>query len=53
MSNFVALIVEDDVIQRESLAELLRSEGLDVVECATGQPPNWYWFQPAPNSGLW
>src|SRR6478752_6245741 len=36
MSNFVALIVEDDVIQRESLAELLRSEGLDVVECATG-----------------
>ena len=36
MSNFVALIVEDDVFQRESLAELLRSEGLDVVECATG-----------------
>ena len=36
MSNFVALVVEDDAFQRESLAELLRSEGLDVVECATG-----------------
>ena len=36
MSNFVALIVEDDAFQRESLAELLRGEGLDVVECATG-----------------
>ena len=36
MSNFVALVVEDDAFQRESLAELLRGEGLDVVECATG-----------------
>ena len=34
MSNFVALIVEDDPFQRESLAELLKSEGLKVVECA-------------------
>jgi CheY-like chemotaxis protein len=36
MPNFVALVVEDDAFQRESLAELLRGEGLDVVECATG-----------------
>jgi CheY-like chemotaxis protein len=34
MSNFVALIVEDDPFQRECLAELLKGEGLDVVECA-------------------
>jgi CheY-like chemotaxis protein len=36
MPNFVALVVEDDAFQRESRAELLRGEGLDVVECATG-----------------
>ncbi|MBT1514327.1 response regulator [Bradyrhizobium sp. SRL28] len=36
MSKFVALVVEDDTFQREILAELLRSEGLEVVECATG-----------------
>lgn len=36
MSNFIALVVEDDAIQREALTELLRSEGLEVVECATG-----------------
>jgi DNA-binding NtrC family response regulator len=34
MSNFVALIVEDDPFPRESLADLLKSEGLEVVECA-------------------
>jgi len=34
MSNFAALIVEDDPFQRESLADLLKSEGLEVVECA-------------------
>jgi DNA-binding NtrC family response regulator len=37
MSNFVALIVEDDAIQRECLADLLKSEGLQVVECANGE----------------
>ena len=37
MSNFVALIVEDDVLQRECLADLLKSEGLEVVECANGE----------------
>ena len=34
MSKFVALIVEDDPVQRECLAGLLKSEGLEVVECA-------------------
>jgi DNA-binding NtrC family response regulator len=37
MSNFVALIVEDDVFQRECLADLLKREGLEVVECANGE----------------
>jgi DNA-binding NtrC family response regulator len=37
MSNFVALIVEDDPFQREALADLLKSEGLEVVECANGE----------------
>jgi DNA-binding NtrC family response regulator len=37
MSNFVALIVDDDPLQRECLADLLRSEGLEVVECANGE----------------
>ena len=36
MSNFIALVVEDDAFQREALTEMLRSEGLEVVECATG-----------------
>ena len=36
MSNFIALVVEDDAFQREALTELLRSEGTEVVECATG-----------------
>jgi DNA-binding NtrC family response regulator len=37
MSNFVALIVEDDPFQREALADLLKSEGLEVVEFANGE----------------
>jgi CheY-like chemotaxis protein len=37
MSNFVALIVEDDPFQRECLADLLKGEGLEVVECANGE----------------
>jgi DNA-binding NtrC family response regulator len=34
ISNFVALVVEDDPFQRESLADLLKGEGLEAVECA-------------------
>jgi CheY-like chemotaxis protein len=37
MSNFVALVVEDDVFQREILAELLKDKGLEVVECSTAE----------------
>lgn len=37
MSNFVALIVDDDPLQRECLADILKSEGLEVVECANGE----------------
>ena len=37
MSNFLALIVEDDPFQREVLANLLKSEGLEVLECANGE----------------
>ena len=31
------LIVEDDFLQREALAELLRSKNVDVIECATAE----------------
>jgi DNA-binding NtrC family response regulator len=37
MSNFVALVVEKDVLQRECLADLLKSAGLEVVECSNGE----------------
>jgi CheY-like chemotaxis protein len=37
MSNFVALGVEDDALQREVVSELLRDNGLEVVECSTAE----------------
>ena len=37
MSRFVALVVEDDPFQRECLADLLKGEGLEVLECANGE----------------
>jgi CheY-like chemotaxis protein len=37
MNQFVALVVEDDALQRDVLAELLKDEGLEVVECATAE----------------
>jgi CheY-like chemotaxis protein len=37
MSNFVALVVEDDALQRKVLADLLKGEGLEVVECTTAE----------------
>ena len=37
MSNFVALVVEDDALQREIVSELLRDNGLEVVECSTAE----------------
>lgn len=35
MWQFVVLLVEDDVLLREVMAELLQEEGFDVVECST------------------
>ena len=49
MSNFVALIVEDDAFQRECLADLLKGEGLEVVECANGEVADWCWLKQALN----
>lgn len=37
MSNHVMLLVEDDLLQREIMAELLMDEGYEVVECATAE----------------
>ena len=35
--NFTALVVEDDPLQRETLADLLKDQGLEVVECSTAE----------------
>jgi CheY-like chemotaxis protein len=37
MSNFLALVVENDPLQRIVLADLLKDEGLEVVECASAE----------------
>jgi CheY-like chemotaxis protein len=34
---FTALIVEDDSLQREILADVLKGEGLEVIECTTAE----------------
>jgi DNA-binding NtrC family response regulator len=35
--NFTALVVEDDTLQRETLADLLKDEGLEVIECTSAE----------------
>jgi DNA-binding NtrC family response regulator len=35
--NFTALVVEDDTLQREALADLLKDQGLEVVECTSAE----------------
>lgn len=37
MSNFVMLLVEDDATLRGALAEILRAENFEVIECATAE----------------
>ena len=37
MSQFMALLVEDDPLQREVFADLLKGEGFEVVECTTAE----------------
>ena len=37
MSNFMTLLVEDDAFQREVLADVLRNDGFEVIECTTAE----------------
>jgi CheY-like chemotaxis protein len=37
VSLFTALVVEDDSLQREVLADVLKAEGLEVIECTTAE----------------
>src|SRR5215210_112082 len=37
MSKFMALLVEDDPLQRVVLADILTADGFEVLECATGE----------------
>jgi hypothetical protein len=37
MSQFTTLVVEDDTLQREAIADLLRDRGLEVIECTTAE----------------
>jgi CheY-like chemotaxis protein len=37
VTQFTALIVEDDSLQREVLADVLKHEGLEVIECTTAE----------------
>jgi DNA-binding NtrC family response regulator len=37
MLKFIALVVEDDPFQRAFVADLLKDEGLQVVECASAE----------------
>ena len=37
MPNFIALGVDDDPLQRTFLADLLKDEGLEVIECASAE----------------
>ena len=37
MSKFMTLLVEDDPLQREVMADLLKLEGLEVIECSSAE----------------
>ena len=37
MSRFTALVVEDDILQREAIADVLKNQELEVVECSTAE----------------
>ena len=37
MAKFMTLLVEDDVLQREVLADVLKDDGFEVVECSTAE----------------
>jgi PleD family two-component response regulator len=35
--NFTALVVEDDTLQRETLADLMKDKGMEVIECTSAE----------------
>ena len=37
MSKFMTLLVEDDAFQREVLADAMKDEGFEVIECTTAE----------------
>jgi CheY-like chemotaxis protein len=37
MSQFMTLLVEDDAFQREVLADVLKDDGFEVIECTTAE----------------
>jgi DNA-binding NtrC family response regulator len=37
MPQFITLVVEDDTLQREAIADLLKDRGLEVIECTTAE----------------
>ena len=37
MAKFITLLVEDDAFQRGVLADVLKDEGFEVVECSTAE----------------
>ena len=37
MSQFMTLVVDNDTLQREFIAELIKERGLEVIECTTAE----------------
>ena len=37
MTQFVALVVENDTLQREAMADAFKSNALEVIECTTAE----------------
>lgn len=37
MGKFVTLLVEDDALQREVIADILKADGYEVIECSTAE----------------
>ena len=51
MLKFIALVVEDDPFQRAFVADLLKDEGLQVVECASAEAAELVLAPPGMNCG--
>lgn len=37
MTKFMVLLVENDLLQRAIMADLFKAEGIEVLECSTGE----------------